>query len=209
MSKLWADLSNNDPNFDAARYAKAGHKLLGYKATEGATYVDKTMTRNVRLAHAHGVRVAFYHFAQPNLASSAAAQARHFWRVVKPNYRAGDYLVLDLEVQHRHGMGVTLSWARSFARELRRASGHRPILYTSQSWLVEFGPRTRLAFPRIWMAQYAQHPTPPVWARPLWAWQRTGDGVGRAPYTLPGCPGNCDVNVLNVRSYRRLRRRSR
>lgn len=208
MSKLWADLSNNDPNFDAARYARAGHKLLGYKATEGATYVDKTMIRNVRLAHAHGVRVAFYHFAQPNLASSAAAQARHFWRTVEPEFRTGDFLVLDLEVEHRHGSRAARSWARQFHRELRAASGHTAILYTGRSFLGDFlGPLIRWGsggFHRFWVAEYGQKLTGIPWARPVWAWQRTGDGVGRSPHTLPGCPPNCDVNVLNTRTARRL-----
>ena len=208
MSKLFADLSNNDPGFDAAAYARAGHKLLGYKATEGATFVDKTMTRNVRLAHAHGVRVAFYHFAQPNLASSAAAQARHFWRAVEPEYRTGDFLVLDLEVQHRHGGRACRSWARAFHRELRAASGHSAVLYTGRSFLGDFlGPLIRFGrggFHRFWVAEYGPRLNGVLWARPVWAWQRTGDGIGRPPFTLPGCPRNCDVSVLNTRTARRL-----
>lgn len=210
MSRLFADLSNNDPDFDAGRYARAGHKLLGYKATEGATFVDKTMRGNVRLAHAHGVRVAFYHFAQPNLASSAAAQARHFWRVVEPEYRTGDFLVLDLEVQHRHGARACRRWARQFHRELRAASGHTAILYTGRSFLADqLGPLIRFGrggFSRFWVAEYGPKLTGVLWARPVWAWQRTGDGIGPRPHTLPGCPQGCDVNVLNTRTYRRIAR---
>lgn len=210
MSKLWADLSNNNPSFDAAAYARAGHKLLGYKATEGGTYVDKTMPKNVRFAHAHGIRVAFYHFAQPNSTNSAAAQARFFWRTVEPEYRAGDYLVLDLEVEHRHGARASRQWSRAFHRELKRASGHGAIMYTGRSFLADYlGPLIRVGrggFQRFWVAEYAQHlkVTMIPWARPVWAWQRTGDGQGRDPQTLPGCPDNCDVNVLNTRTARRL-----
>lgn len=205
-SRLWADLSNNDPKWDAAEYAAAGHLLIGWKATEGSTFRDRFLKGAVRKAREHGVAVAFYHFAQPG-SSSGVRQARHFWTVVKPLWQRGDYVVLDLEVPHPAGAVATRAWARDFQRELRRIAEHEAILYTGRSFLADFlGASVKRAFPRLWVAEYGPRLNAPAWARPVWAWQRTGDGIGRPPHSLPGCPAECDVNVLNVRTFRRLRR---
>lgn len=210
MSRLFADLSNNNPHLDAAKYKAAGHRLVGLKATQGLGFVDKDHERLAKAAHDHHIAVAHYHFAEP--AHGAASQARLFWETVKPTYKRGDYVVLDLEWYHPRGAKAARQWARTFQRELIRISGHRAILYTGRSYLADYlGYRIRLGrgrFTRFWVAEYAAHllTTAIPWARPVWAWQRTGDGVGRAPHTLPGCPQDCDVNVLNVRSYRRLAR---
>lgn len=204
-SRLWADLSNNNPSLSHALYAK-DHVLLGYKATEGGTFKDSTHAHNVSQIHKHRVAVAHYHFAKPNSGHGPKEQARFFWQTVKPYFKNGDYLVLDLEEMKSSGRVGTIEWAVAFKKELYRISKHRPILYTSLNYLQIFGPRIRFHFPRIWMAQYAEVATPPSWAKPLWAWQRTGDGIGRKPHSLPGCPAPCDVNILNNASWRHLRR---
>lgn len=210
MSRLWADLSNNDPDFNAAKYRAAGHRLLGFKATQGETYVDRFHDKVVKDAHAHKIAVAHYHFANPS--KPAAPQARFFWRTVEPTFKPGDYVVLDLEDEHPKGAQAARAWAKAFQVELLAVSGHRAILYTGRSYLADYlGHRIRFGkgrFTRFWVAEYADHLKVWLlpWARPIWAWQRTGDGLGRDPQTLAGCPPNCDVSVLNVRSYRRLKK---
>lgn len=211
-SDLWADLSNNDPAFDPREYRRAGHLLIGWKATQGSWYVDHTHADAARRAHAEGLVVAHYHFAEPQR-SGPRTEARAFWQQVRPTYRDGDYLVLDLErgkdARIRGDVRTLLGWCAAFARELRKLSGHWPILYVNLDYLLTLGRMTALVFPRrVWLAQYAEHATPPRWARPLWAWQRTDGDVGRPPFTLPGCPRRCDVNVLNARTFRRLRSRA-
>ena len=210
MSLLFADLSNNNPSFDAREYAKAGHLLIGLKATEGSTYVDKYHRRMTADAHEHDVAVAHYHFAQPNQ-GTPEAQARHFWRIVEPHFQHGDYVVLDLEVEHRHGAAVARAWARAFNRELRRVSGHRAVLYSGRSFLDDYlTHRIRFGkgrFQRFWVAEYGPRLNGIPWARPVWAWQRTDGKVGRRPYHLAGCPSpGHDVNVLGFRVGRHLRR---
>ena len=39
-SPFFIDLSNNDPVFNAAKYRKFGHVIIGLKATEGASFID-------------------------------------------------------------------------------------------------------------------------------------------------------------------------
>ena len=210
MSRLFADLSNNNPRLDAALYAGAGHVLVGLKATEGETFTDRYHGLMCVKAHKAGVAVAHYHFAHPT--GSAVAQARFFWRVSRPHFKKGrDYLVLDLETPHPGGGPQAREWARRFHRELRKVSGHSAILYTGRSYLGDYlGPRIRFGkggFNRFWVAEYGPRLNGVLWARPVWAWQRTDGKVGRPPYHLPGCPPTHDVNVLNIRSYRRLRGR--
>ncbi len=205
MSRLFADLSNNDPQFTASKYRNAGHILLGFKATQGLEFTDAHHAAACEKAHKVNIAIAHYHFAEPN--HDAVKQARHFWHVVKPQWRTGDYVVLDVErlTPSRKNRDLR-AWCNAFQRELHRVSGHDAILYTYLSFLTDnLGPLVRRRFPRIWMAQYSHHATPPMWARPLWAWQRTDGKDGPAPHTLPGIPHPCDVNVLNERSYKRLR----
>lgn len=207
MSRLWADLSNNDPDFDPVKYRKAGHRLLGLKVTEGKAFHDATHATNAKKAHDHKIAVAHYHFAQPDQ-STPIQQASWFWKNTHYHFRQGDYVVLDLEVMHSKGQTATITWAEAFCKRLLAISGHRAVLYSGQAFLMDLGPEILKASERIWMAQYAARPVKPGFMTMrkirLWAWQRTGDGIGPKPHTLPGCPPNCDVNVLNTRSYLHL-----
>lgn len=210
MSRLFADLSNNNPHLKADVYAASGHMLVGLKATQGETFTDRNHGSMSVRAHKAGVAVAHYHFAEP--AHSAVVQARFFWRVTRPHFKKGrDYLILDLEWEHPKGAAAARDWARQFHRELRAISGHSCVLYTGRSFLGDYlGPRIRAgrgSFQRFWIAEYGPRLNGVLWARPAWAWQRTDGKVGRPPYHLSGCPPFHDVNVLNVRSYRRLRGR--
>lgn len=198
--RLWADLSSNNPHFDAKAYRKAGHRLLGVKATEGVTFNDPAHEKLVSAAHGVGVKVAHYHFARPDN-NQPAAEAKHFWKVVQPRFKKGDLLVLDLERHHRLGMHATGPWAVAFMAALRKASGRRAILYTGAYFIMECGESIKPAMWRVWLAAYTKKRLKIPYGGRFWAWQYTGDGHGNPPHTLPGCPQNCDVSILNRRSY--------
>ena len=95
---LFADLSNNNRYFNAARYRRAGHRLVALKASEGDGFVDERHARWSAEAHHAGLAVVHYCYCTPGRGSGRAA-ADLFWSVVDRHFIPGrDRLALDMEV---------------------------------------------------------------------------------------------------------------
>ena len=79
---LVVDLHNGRSEPFWAALKKSGVTGTYLKATEGATYQDKTSAARAKRARAAGLRVGYYHFGRPS-GGDAAAEAHNFCQWVK------------------------------------------------------------------------------------------------------------------------------
>lgn len=94
-AQQFADISDNNPLPDLARYAAVGHRHICRKATEGISYHWFQGDDVADHAHRLGLIVGHYHWLRPD--SSATAQAAFFVAAVKPHLHDGDWLMTDFE----------------------------------------------------------------------------------------------------------------
>src|SRR3974390_2924902 len=133
MDQVFADLSSNNAQFDAAKYRAAGHVFVAIKATEGTGYVNPKHRSWCYAAGLHHIGIAHYHFARPDLGSNPTAEARHFLATALPLAGGRDYLVLDYERHASGGVSRDPAWAKAFDHEVRRSSRFKTILYGSKA----------------------------------------------------------------------------
>lgn len=205
MSSYMADLSNNNPHFDAAAYRKAGHRVIALKATEGVGGYQAIHGTRTAAAHADGVKVVHYHFAHPENHPDGRVEAREFWTHVKPHYRRGDRLCLDIEVNP--GRTSIPAYVRAFVGELARLGHQHTWVYTYTSYAREHGVLTIVpAGCRLWLADYQKLSRTPAGLPRLWAHQFTDGRSGPQPHAMAGI-GQCDVSRLSARARVALRLR--
>ena len=203
MDRNFADLSNNNAQaIQWKEYAKAGHVLVGLKATEGQGFVDQTHGPRSEAAHSEGVWVLHYHFGHPNL--SASAQASHFWGQIRGHFAKKDFACLDIEVTDGQSWAQIANWSEAFISELAKLSGHSSLVYSSADFLSHI-VASGLRWPgqRGWIAAYGPN-KPSVPSVKGWAWQYTDGNIGPLPHHYMGI-GNCDGSLLNWGTYLRLR----
>ncbi len=203
MDRYFADISNNNSQtVNWNQYRKAGHVLVGLKATEGNTFVDKTHPTRSENAHSAGVHVMHYHFAHPG--KDANQQAQFFWAQIKGHFAKRDFAALDIEVSDGLSDVQVARWVEQFDAAFRHISGHTLIGYSGESFLQGLKRAgMKLAGERWWTAAYGPN-EPHVAGTTTWAWQRTDGTIGPPPHTCAGI-GNCDISSLNWATYLRLR----
>ena len=169
------DVSGWQGQVDWLAVQRSGRMFAFAKATEGATFIDRTFSANrAAMGQAGLVLRGFYHFARPDR-NTAAAEAAHFLRTVGP-LGPGEVAVLDLEVTPGPGIG---DWAAEWLGRVHQGTGRVPLLYSYQSYLYEI-PTSRLTQYPLWVAAWGDDnglvpATPPKtdrWSR--WTfWQYT------------------------------------
>lgn len=215
-ARYMADLSNNnrlaDPLAVFRAYYKAGHRVIALKATEGVggrqaqdtpstdsprssgigrqvVYPDR-----VHAAHQAGLTVIHYHFARPDHHRTPEAEAHDFLSYIKPHYRKGDKVALDLEVQPIPGLDLN-GYAAGFANLARRAVGaQHGWLYSYTAFIAQHHLRTPKGW-RLWLANYSA----PVPHPGAWTHQYTDGHLGPGPHKLPGV-GVADVSLMTRRA---------
>lgn len=207
-SNLFADISSNNNDFNAAEYRAAGHIFVAIKATEGTGYVNPDHRGWCYAAGGHHIGIAHYHFARPDLSTDPAAEARFFLTNVHSLAGGRDYLVLDLERAAPAGWQHDPAWSATFDKYVQDNSRFHTVLYASEStlrisdqWLV--GENRR-----VWDAAWG---TTPDYAPPGYrvAFRQFTDGVfGPEPHSLPGV-GQCDVNRIAPGMFRQIAARAR
>ncbi len=199
------DVSHWQGTINWTSVKNAGIRFAFTKATEGTTYVDPQLGRNLSEMKRLGIVRGAYHFAHPNV--SAVTQAQHFVTNVR-TANGGSVsgclqLALDLEVTDGQGPATVWSWTQAFIAEVQRLTGRPGIIYTSPSfWINQVGnPASNLNCP-LWIANWnVSSPTVPrAWSGVGWAfWQYTSTG------SVPGISGNVDRDWLrNGGSYPNL-----
>jgi lysozyme len=207
-NRLFADVSNYNERFDAHAYVKGGHQLVMILATDGVVFTSPKYVDQANHAHEAGVAVWHYHFCRPEVDPAATGEASHFWTVVKPHYRPGDRLVLDVERRHPGGAKGLIDYTHSLDGKLQKISGVHAVAYTYDSLLREVGHRWQVSSGDWHVASYGSRPAPLGWGRRMVAWQYTDGLVGPEPHRFAGI-GPCDGNRLAFWYARKLQRAAR
>lgn len=189
---LGIDVSNWQGRVDWPAVRASGNDFAFTKATEGVTFVDRTLTYNRQSMAAVGMVLrGLYHFAHPDR-NSAAAEAQHFLSTVGP-LAQGEVPVLDLEVEGGPGAGP---WAAQWMSIVEAATGHTPILYSYAPYLNDTSTRDLTRFP-LWIAAWGRNdgnvpgrqPNTDLWAH--WTfWQYTSTA------SVPGVDGATDKSMF-------------
>lgn len=182
------DLSHHNVIPESLQPAKdAGIVGIIHKATEGVSYKDEACAARLYLAREAGLKFGTYHFMTPG---DPGDQVAFYYDIVQSlETRPGeswDWLwALDFEVD-----GISLDDVVSFLEQLAGVIHQSPVLYSGHSIkdVLKGVPDPRLAYYRLWLAQYASSPElPPGWGR-YWLWQYSDKG------SVPGIKPPTDVN---------------
>jgi lysozyme len=205
-SRLFADISSSgNSHFDAKAYRKAGHVVIGNKATEGKTFTSSTWAMWTRQAHAAGISVIHYHFARPDDGNSPEQEAAHFVATIRPLLQHGDWVALDYERFTGRGSSADAEWCNAFWQYVHKAIGYRCWLYASRSVLQVLVESGKLRIKRFWDADWgdsADFKAPPFWTI---ARQRSNGVSGPEPHSITGV-GRCDVDKLSLRVFLKIGR---
>lgn len=195
-SRHFADISNNNAEFDAERYAAAGHLIVAVKASEGVTFTDPDHHTWTLHAHLHHLGVIHYHFARPDLNPDPAAEAEHFLRAVGGLAGGRDYLALDLERAVPAGFSHDPEWSCEFDRVIRADSRFRTVIYMSQSLFESAQGWWWHAPHHLWLAAWSGERNPRYQTARVIFRQYTDGVVGPEPHTFVGI-GQCDGNYMD------------
>jgi len=144
------DVSNHQPDHDwQASPARFGI----IKATEGTGFRDPTFARHWQELAKKGIVRGAYHFAHP--ANDPVAEAEHFLAMVNSQpAKAGDLLVLDLEVTDGKSPEEVNAWAKAWLAHVRAKTGIKPMIYSG--WAFADANLKGLAEYPLWVAHYSE-----------------------------------------------------
>ncbi len=146
------DVSNWQGTVDWPAVRASGHAFAFTKATEGVTFVDRTLNANRQGMAASGMALrGLYHFAHPDR-HTPAEEAAHFLTTVGP-LAQGEVPVLDLEVEGGPGAGP---WAAAWMNIVEQATGRTPILYSYAPYLNDTPTQDLTRFP-LWVAAWGHN----------------------------------------------------
>lgn len=200
--QLGIDVSNINPpvNWQVVRSAQITYGFI--KATEGATFIDKTFNTNWEGMKQAGIIRGAYHFFRPTT-STPQEQADNFLTIVKDVLEPGDLPpVLDVEAWPETvgqqwktiNLDQRIERVQIWLKKVEQATKRRPIIYTSPSFWKEYmGDTQNFTRYPLWIAHYTDKPEPLIPAH-NWGgngytfWQYTEKG------TVAGVSGNVDKN---------------
>ncbi len=188
---------------DAARFqtfvdwkrAKAvGIEFAFLKATEGGDLLDPKFKDHWRGSARAGIRRGAYHFYY--FCTAPEVQARWFIRNV-PRARGALPPVLDMEwnpfspsCQRRPDAATVRAEMKIWMDLVEAHFGQRPIIYTTPRFYEENGLKA-MRREEFWLRSTAKSLREAYPGQPWSFWQFTSTG------TLPGTPGDVDINVFN------------
>lgn len=189
------DVSEHNGALDWAAIKKAGIGFAIIRDGYGTSHTDNYFKRNIEGAIAQGIPVGIYHFSYALSAAGAKAEAEYVLKLLEP-YK--DKITLpvfyDFEydtVDYAKKQGVTLGKEAFNAHtvafcETIKAAGYKPGTYYNLDYLRRYVDINRVGKYVQWYAQYASNASAAGWA----IWQYSSS------YTIPGCSGRFDINVL-------------
>ena len=189
------DVSEHNGALDWAKIKAAGIGFAIIRTGYGVSHTDNYFKRNMEGALAQGIPVGIYHFSYALNAAGAKAEAEYVLKLIQP-YK--DKITLpvfyDFEydtVSYAKKQGVTLDREAFNAHtvafcETIKAAGYTPGTYYNLDCLRRYVDINRVGGYVQWYAQYASTASAAGWA----IWQYSSS------YTIPGCSGRFDVNVL-------------
>lgn len=197
MADKWIgiDVSEHNGVLDWAAIKKAGIKFAVIRDGYGVSHVDNQFHANMAGAIAQGLMIGVYHFSYALDAAGAKKEAAFCLSLLEP-YKAKIALPVyfDFEydtVDYAAKCGVTLgksafnSHAVAFC-EAVKAAGYTPGVYYNKDYYNRMVDLSSVGGYSQWYAQYASAPS--VTGYDLWQYSSS--------YTIPGCSGKFDVNIL-------------
>lgn len=197
MADKWLgiDVSEHNGVLDWAAIKKAGIKFAIIRDGYGTSHVDNQFHANMAGAIAQGILIGVYHFSYALDAAGAKNEAAFCLKLLEP-YK--DKIVLpvffDFEydtVDYAAKCGVTLGKSAFNAHtvafcEAVKSAGYAPGVYYNKDYYNRMVDPKSVGGYSQWYAQYASAPS--VTSYDLWQYSSS--------YTIPGCSGRFDVNVL-------------
>ena len=189
------DVSEHNGSINWAAVKKAGVSFAFIRTGYGVSHVDNYFEKNIQGALAQGIPVGVYHFSYALNVAGAKNEAAFVLKLLEP-YK--DKITLpvfyDFEydtVDYAKKKGVTLGKEAFNAHtvafcEVVKAAGYKPGTYYNLDYLRRYVDINRVGKYVQWYAQYASNASASGWA----IWQYSSS------YTIPGCSGRFDVNVL-------------
>lgn len=189
------DVSEHNGKLDWAAIKKAGISFAIVRTGYGTGHTDAYFKRNIEGALAQGIHVGIYHFSYALNPAGAKKEAEFVLKLLEP-YKGKITLPVffDFEydtVSYAKKQGVTLgkesfnSHAVAFCETIR-AAGYTPGVYYNLDYARNYVDKSRLGGYAQWYAQYAATASISGWD--LWQYSSS--------YTIPGCSGRFDVNIL-------------
>jgi len=190
------DVSQWQGTVDWVKVAASGKRFAMIRASAGSLTVDARYTANRAGAAAAGLKVAAYHFANPDSKTGdAVTEADFFLSLAAP--APGELLpVLDLEVSNGLSTAAMQTWAMAWLERVRTRLGVRAMIYTNPNfWRTTMGDSTAFAnagYTVLWVANWGvKQPAVPAanWGGQSWTfWQYSSCG------TVPGIAGCVDLD---------------
>jgi GH25 family lysozyme M1 (1,4-beta-N-acetylmuramidase) len=178
------DVSQWQGSVDWVKVAASGKHFAMIRASAGSLTSDTRYAANRAGASAAGLKVAAYHFANPDSKpGDAATEADFFLSLATPTH--GEMLpVLDLEVSNGLSTADMQTWAMTWLERVRARLGVQAMIYTNPNfWKTTMGDDTAFAnagYTVLWVANWGvKSPTVPAadWAGQGWTfWQYSSCG---------------------------------
>jgi len=168
------------------------------KVSEGVTYQDPMLKRNLSEARRVGIPVGGYHFGRPDNNEDPHKEIENF--VNNCDLQPGDLRpVFDFEREKKGEAQFTFDWGLEFLRESEKRFGTSPILYTGGAFMKYKinGLHEGLEDYDLWHAYYPGSLKNGVKKSRMYkwdewtVWQWTGSG------TIDGFPSLIDRNWLS------------
>lgn len=184
---------NGVVNWPAAKKAGIGFAVIrtGY----GTSHTDYQWKNNIEGALAQGIPVGIYHFSYALTAAGAKAEADFVLSLLAP-YKGKITLPVffDFEydtVDYAKKQGVTLGASAFNAHtvafcERIKSAGYTAGTYYNLDYLRRYVDMDQISGYARWYAQYSS--TPSASGHDIWQYSSS--------YTIPGCSGRFDVNLL-------------
>src|SRR3954447_528480 len=173
----------------------AGASFVFIKATEGTGYTNPYFAGDWRASGDARLLRGAYHFARPtSRTGSAAAQARHFLRVMGTRLQRQSLPpVLDLEVSGGLSPRRLIAWTHSWLTTVKRLTSRTPMIYSYPAfWAQRMAHTTAFRSYPLWGACYCSRPTRFNGAWAHWTfWQYSSWSRVR------GIRGQVDMNRFN------------
>lgn len=203
--RAFCDVNNFTGPVSFHQMASAGALVVGILATDGESFISEQHAEQAAHAHEAGLRAWHYHFCRPEADPTATGEAAHFWRNVKPWWRDGDRLVLDVEVMHPLGPGNLVEYVRRVDTLLHNISGVASCCYMPDSMFRLCGPKLQVISSDFWIASWGGRVARLGHGRRMVA-QQTAGGKEGEPRHYPGVQGAVDLDRLQRWYARRLQR---
>jgi GH25 family lysozyme M1 (1,4-beta-N-acetylmuramidase) len=205
--QYFADISDDQRDFNAHQYASAGHLAVAIKRTEGADLRQVHDIDRVYAAHDAGLRVLHYHFADLEGGATWEDEARNFWLWTRPTFMPGDRLVVDVEITGRIGGPAVAGWIKRFAGAIVGHAAIDVMVYCPLSMLLYTTPALDVPGHLFWVAAWGGYVPPLGGDRRRFAHQYSNGQVGPEPREFAGV-SRCDGSILTRYGLKALTERS-